>query len=194
MEKRSFASGRLTAQLLNVMYDPLAYAAPSARSAVPRTGPIAWQNRKLIEHHGLACRIDFAPEVEHAWWIEHWPSLRRMAFLIGCRCLRDTLVAERHLLHLDPAARRFTMLPVVAPSTSAGFLPGQPIDDLILHAQGFRLIDTLSARLPTALRQRLALLFHDVGRASHEGAAHEASALYPMLISTASRHAQAYPY
>jgi type III secretion system OrgA/MxiK family protein len=194
MEKRSFAPGRLTAQLLSVMYDPLAYAAPSARSAVPGAGPIAWQNRKLIEYHGLACRIDFAPDVEHAWWIEHWPSLRRIAFLIGCRCLRDTLVTERHLLHLDPAARRFALLPVVAPPVNAVFSSGQPVDDLILHAQGFRILYTLSAHLPAALRQRLALLFHDVGHASHDGAAREASALYPMLISTASRHAQAYPY
>lgn len=194
MEKCSLASGRLTAQLLNVMYDPLAYAAPSARSAVPRTGPIAWQNRKLIEYHGLACRIDFAPDVEHAWWIEHWPSLRRIAFLIGCRCLRDTLVAERRLLYLDPAARRFALLPVVAPAAKAELLPGQAVDDLVLHAQGFLIVDTLSAHLPMALRQRLALLFHDVGRASHERATREASALYPMLISTASRHAQAYPY
>ncbi|WP_175107160.1 hypothetical protein [Pararobbsia alpina] len=186
--------GLLSAQLLRVMYDPLFYAAPSAREACPTTGSAAWQNRKLIEHHRLACRIDFTLDAERSWWIEHWSSLRRIAFLIGCRCLRDTLATEGGLLHLDPVARRFALLPIVAPHASAKPLHGRRADDAVLHAQGFGVIGSIAIRLPYALRQRLALIFHDVEGISRDMAMPNASAPYPMLISTASRYAQAHPY
>jgi type III secretion system OrgA/MxiK family protein len=184
---------RLPAQLLRVMYDPVAYAEASTYEARSGTASVAWENRRLIEQHQLACRIDFTIDAEQNWWIEHWSSLRRIAFLIGCRCLRDTLVAERHLLRLDAVARRFALLPIVAPRASIQLAQGRCTDDTVLHAQGFQVIDSITTGLPYALRQRLSLMFRDVERLSRDGAIAGASAPYPMLISTASRYAQAHP-
>jgi type III secretion system OrgA/MxiK family protein len=184
---------RFPAQLLRVMYDPLAYAGPGTHAARTGTASAAWENRRLIEQHQLACRIDFAIDPEQNWWIEHWSSLRRIAFLIGCRCLRDRLAAERRLLHLDAVARRFALLPIVAPQASIRLAQGRCADDTVLHAQGFRVIDSISTGLPYALRQRLALMFHDVEGLPHDRAISVPSAPYPMLISTASRYAQACP-
>jgi type III secretion system OrgA/MxiK family protein len=182
---------RLRAQLLRVMYDPLAYAAPGTHEVLPGTASAAWDNQRFIERHRLVCRIDFAIDTESRWWIEHWSSLRRIAFLIGCRCLRDTLVAERRLLQLDAVARQFALLPIVAPRAAIRPAHGRGTDDTVLHAQGFQMIDFIAQGLPYALRQRLSLMFHDVEGLSHDRAIPGASAPYPMLISTASRYAQA---
>jgi type III secretion system OrgA/MxiK family protein len=183
----------LTAALLRVMYDPLAYAAPDTHEARQGTGPVAWENQRFIERHRLVCRIDFPIDAESGWWIEHWTLLRRIAFLVGCRCLRDILAAERRLLNLDTAARRFALLPIAAPRAGVKLSQSRRVDDALLHAQGFRLIDEIAQGLPYALRQRLALMFHDVEGLSRDRAISRPSAPYPMLISTASHYAQAYP-
>jgi type III secretion system OrgA/MxiK family protein len=186
--------GRFAEQLLRVMYDPLAYASSTSCEAEDTMDWIAWQNRQLIERHHLICRIDFTIDAELGWWLEHWASLRRIAFLIGCRCLRDTLAAERRLLHLDSLARQFALLPIVAPHVNSKRLCGRGADDLALHAQGFYVLESLASGLPDALRQRLALIFHDVEERVHDFATTVESTFYPMLISTATRYAQAHPY
>lgn len=156
-----------------VLFDPLSWL-PDACTPIVVPAPAlsvwrsrasalaaAWINQVIIDTHGLTCVIAPCERASIEPWIDRWWRLRRMAYLIGCRCLRSELVVRQRFGSLDPRARAFALLPVAAPppyitahrvddhledltGDSAGFdiatcvdAHRDPLDDTGLIAQGY---------------------------------------------------------
>jgi hypothetical protein len=187
--------------LRRILFDPLSWLAdPCLPIVVPALAldllraptaavSIAWINQVIVDTHGLVCTIAPAELASIPPWLDHWSRLRRAAYLIGCRCLRDDLVIGRRFASLDPCARRFALLPVIVPTPRDIARRVDPPDDTCLIAEGYRCMfsDTVTSStstpstaasasaafdtrtgshharaLPHALQQRLRLLFADV--------------------------------
>ncbi|KVD78002.1 hypothetical protein WS62_29700 [Burkholderia sp. ABCPW 14] len=148
--------------VLNIMYAPYAYAHPE-RSALPAIAldrcPASIANQLLIDHYGLETRIDFEPNIDSVArrCLDHWKRLPRICFLIGVRRLRAALIEQRRYFDLDPIAQRFMCVPLQADATAA---PRSPrASDVDVLAAGIECIAAPLARLPSALRQRVPLLY-----------------------------------
>lgn len=200
--------------LTSVLFDPLgwlpstclALVVPSqwhAHCQASRDSHLTpWINQAVIDAHRLDCTlVDAALDANSQAWIQAWPYLRRAAYLAGCRCLRDEIVAAGHFARLDPIARHFALLPLVVPRPCAAVRESLRTDPATLTAQGFVCLIQRAARsserdaaIPLALRQRLHLMFSDVqallghlAPASSEGAS---AASFPTLFDRAIAHAQ----
>jgi type III secretion system OrgA/MxiK family protein len=200
-------------KLTSVLFDPLSWLPPTClpfvipaqwlalceASHVVR--PVAWINQVILDTHALACTTDDERcDSNIRVWIDSWRHLRRAAYLAGCRCLRDDLVATGRFGHLEPAARHFALLPLVVPRACLELRARLREDPAVLVAQGYLCLFQQATRSPTeaamplALRQRLCLLFADaralidrVAPSISEAASHT---VFPTLFDTAILHAQ----
>ncbi|WP_158602032.1 hypothetical protein [Pararobbsia silviterrae] len=151
-----FHAARFHATLARILYDPLSWLpvdvlARAERSRGGGASPhrstsasIASRNHALLDAYGLDVELDLARDDLASAWVEHWWALRRIALLIGCRCLRDAIVAARRWTALDPGARAFAILPMLAPPASS-LMRAADIDETVLTAQGYVIMQSTFA-------------------------------------------------
>jgi type III secretion system OrgA/MxiK family protein len=146
--------------LLRTMYAPLDYIHPK-RFPKPADdlSPVLQQviNRTLIQRFGLATALDFNLQSSDfsQRLVSDWKNIRRAAWLLGCKLARGNLAFNGQLATLPAAARQFIELPVACPSIPLDSL----VDQFSLEMHGSRYVFLLAQHLPTALEQRLRLLF-----------------------------------
>ena len=138
------------------------------------------------------------------WWIDHWWQLRRIAYLMGCRIARASLIASTRYARLDPVARAFVLSPVLAPPLaplSLSHVDEHPVArhgdslecpspiDLTLVTQGYRCLHAHTIELPRALGQRLNLMFSDARDVIERTGALPGIIRFQTLIESATYHA-----
>jgi type III secretion system OrgA/MxiK family protein len=157
-----------TAQLLNVMYAPVAYTHadhwPASLGHRSRRVPASIANERLIAVHSLATRLDFEIEQDSfaALCVAHWATLPRVCELIGARFLRTALVHAHVFAKLDSVCQRFMMLPLpcIVDYGDATLQPHHAMSpERALTEVGLSQLNNVIASLPHALQQRLRLLF-----------------------------------
>lgn len=149
-----------TPALLRVMYAPLDYIHPvyfPAPSVVLTPSVQMAVNHILIERFALSTNIDFKLQASDfsQRLVSDWKQIPQVAWLLGCKLARGSLVMRGQLAGLPTIARRFIELPALCPDCPLDL----PITREKLELHGARYMAQLQAQLPQALGQRFSLMF-----------------------------------
>ena len=109
-----------TPALLRVMYAPLDYIHPvyfPAPSVVLTPSVQMAVNHILIERFALSTNIDFKLQASDfsQRLVSDWKQIPQVAWLLGCKLARGSLVMRGQLAALPTIARRFIELPALCP-------------------------------------------------------------------------------
>jgi type III secretion system OrgA/MxiK family protein len=159
----------MTPQLLRVMYAPLDYIHPD-RFSYTGNGPAGSVpaltmvpaisrtiNHELIRRYALPVKLDFV--LSHTNFsdrlVSEWHQVRRAAWLLGCKLARGSLARNGGYARLPDLARRFVAIPLDCPALELA----QPVTSAGLEMHGAAYLLALRGQLPSALAERLPLLF-----------------------------------
>ena len=150
--------------LLRVMYAPLDYIHPDYFPAVVVPLEPAIQqavNHTLIQRFSLSTTLDFSLKTSDfsKRLVSDWHLIPQVSFLLGCKLARGSLAVGGKLAALPDTARRFIELPIACPICDLNM----PVTKAGIELCGAHYLYLLRQHLPTALGQRLALLFPPEG-------------------------------
>jgi len=146
--------------LLRVMYAPLDYIHPDYfPAAVVPLAPVVQQavNHTLIQRFSLATKLDFSLKTSDfsKRLVADWHLIPQVAYLLGCKLARGSLAVNGKLAELPVNARRFVELPVACPACYLA----EPVTKANIELCGAHYLYLLQQHLPSALGQRLKLMF-----------------------------------
>jgi type III secretion system OrgA/MxiK family protein len=174
-----------------ILFDPLSYLHPQrlrlpAALDSPRQRAVV--NDMLVSGHRLDCHWPAGPLNSAArQFLRHWPRLPQAAYLIGCQTLRAALGWQGGLLRLPAWAQDFAIMGLDSPG---GIEPSRSLAHNDLLRAGYSHLLAWKEELPSALAQRLALLFPPIV----DGMPAASGSPDVLLLTLALQYAQRHPH
>lgn len=148
----------MDALFLKIMFDPLSYIDSSRLdSKKVSTAPLqAAVNRLIIDQYALPDAPKINHDIHTKLALDAWFSLRRLAYLLGARCLRSAVLQQIGYFRCDAMTRRFISLPLNIEDQFPGTIK---IDEAKILRAGVDYIHPLFPSLPPAFGLRASLIF-----------------------------------